>query len=236
MINILIPNGVDVASAALQKKGDCSISKTLLDHLASKSRYVRAVPSFWDTLDRMASEIEDHGKRVPALLLELENTDFGINRSNTYNLFIRRKGIGMTHICLSPVSQAKTPILHDPVLMTFGNPHGDRRQIVSRLLHCLHGALRNVTSDETVTMAGIDKKVAPAETKLFQSTFHRGKKVLAQGTDFLHGYHIQRDNCDLGSPVTYYQRSGKQRTVYRAGVVISDVYPGYSSPQFLARL
>ena len=62
MVDVLVPNRIDVAGAALQKEGDRALAQIVLDDLGGKPGQIRRVLAAGHSLDGMARKVVDNGQ------------------------------------------------------------------------------------------------------------------------------------------------------------------------------
>ncbi|MCA9086910.1 MAG: hypothetical protein KDA81_22830, partial [Planctomycetaceae bacterium] len=100
----------------------------------------------------MTGEVVQDRNRFPLLVIEPEQADLGIDRTDFRNFFVGRNRISMSAIDFTTALQFETSVLRDPVLVTDTRTNLDRDHPRAGLLDRLDGSLGHVLADDAVTV------------------------------------------------------------------------------------
>lgn len=232
VIDFLVTDGINVTAAALNEEGDGVGGEIFLDDFGGEAGEVGGVSSAGDSEDRMAGEVVEDGDGVPLFIVEAEEADFGIDRTDGSHLFIGGEGVGVAAVGFAAVLELDAAVFLNAVFVADSGPDADRDQAGMGLLDSSHGPFGGIGSDQAVTMTGIDRDMQGRNSERSLELIANFSEVIVfDGADLTDGDGINGHDGGGGLPVGDDEGTGIHAIVGGAGIVISDIDFGCSGTE-----
>ena len=229
---VIVVDRVDVAGAALDEESDRPVSQGIFDHLRSNAGHVGRVGTSGHALNGMACEVVDDGKRTSVEPVELQDADFGVDRSGTDDLRVGYECVSVAHVRFTSVLEFQSAVLGNAIFHAGTDADAYRHKVFQRLLDRLHAESIGIPTHDAVAVAGIRKDalgrnlVTPSQ--LATHVFH---VVVADVTDLTDRHGIDGDQDDRRLTLAQDQRLGVHRVFARTFALWTEL--NYQDPQLI---
>ncbi len=232
MIDILIPDRVDIARTSLQKQGHCVGTEVVFNDSRRETDDIRGNAAGRYPLNRMAGKVVDHSQRPAVFSIETQQTDLWIDRSDRSHLGIGRQRVSVSHICLPTIFQTQATILHDAIFVPDATTDSDRLEILTRIAHRLNGPLGHVRADNSVAMAGVNHHAFRRNAAIGRQLMpDLRQKVVGNVANLAERHRVDCDERNSLRVVFQYQGFGVQAVVNRSRLLMRDIRFSDSRPQ-----